>query len=266
MDKGGIAMKFKIKKKYLWEVLKLNNIVSEEGKIVIDNNGWSIVMSDPCHVMMGVFRLHKSAFEEYPAEIDTAIGVTYERINKFICNFKADDVIEITLDEDNKKYILSHDNIHDENNFEDYTDWIDLKVPELNATFEINNVSNRGLRTMLNIGDAKKSNVVEFRWINDKTFEMRTLIPGYGWDSYVKYHHGESDVVLYRFDGKNNDDSMISSRYSLEYLEVVSGAIGEHDVFTHIKFGIDYPAEILFECDNIYSMKYLLAPRIGGEY
>ena len=62
-------MKFKIKKKYLWEVLKLNKIVSEEGKIVIDNNGWSIVMSDTCHVMMGVFRLHKSAFEEYPAEI-----------------------------------------------------------------------------------------------------------------------------------------------------------------------------------------------------
>jgi len=260
-------MKFKIKKRHLWEILKLNEIVSDEGKIVIDSDGWNIVMTDPCHVMMSVFRLHKSAFEEYPDDIDTTIGVIYERINKFIYHFKADEVIEITLDEDNKKYILSHDNIHDENNFEDFTGWLDPTAPKLNLSFKINNMSNRGLRTILKIGGAKKSNAVKFVWIKDKTFEMRTVNSPYGEDCYVRYHHGEGDVVLNRLDDKKGENNIIFSTYGWEYLDAMSGAIGKDDVFKYIKFGIDYPTEILFERDDIYTMKYILAPRIvTGEY
>ena len=263
-------MKFRIRKRYLWKWLKLNRVITDEVRLIINERGWHITAVDPAHIILGITHLPPSAFVSYPSLTDEKItlGFPLHGIRNFLPYCIYDDIVEIDFNEEDKKYNLKWERLNDENLLCEHVGMCDPSVPDLKYSGEILNLPNRDLRMILKIGKKKKKDGIQFEWIDDTILKINTVkctVNDYirVESSTIKYDLDEEDISLKRIGNPDMDNGSFKAIFARDYLKTISESIGKNDIIDRIRLRGDYPIEITISGDeNKYNAKFILAPRI----
>lgn len=262
-------MEFKIKKRYLKKYLDKMSIANDEAKMTISEEDWHIKLVDPGHIFMADGYLHRSAFEEYPDEDefeeDITIAFHFQHILNFLKIYKFDDVIEITIpDQDpiNGLIGLSKGRIQDNNKTLDPTPMTDPKVPKLDGlSVKIENIPNRVFQGFIKLASNKTDHIRFnlFEWEEQgKLVKFRTERE-FDDNTELEFWEYDEDVDI-EIDG---DEDEFTSLFALDYLEDIIKKINKTETIDRIRFGNDYPMEMIFDqAEKKYGVRYLLAPRI----
>ncbi|MDY7081363.1 MAG: DNA polymerase sliding clamp, partial [Halobacteria archaeon] len=221
------------------------NVLVDECKVRIDEDGLGIKAVDPANVGMVELDVPADSFEAFDAD-EELLGLNLTRFKDIIGMANKGDTVELELDEethklkiriDGLKYTLSlidPDSIHQEPNVPD----LDLAGEVVVAGQEIK----RGVKAAGMVSDHMAFG------IEDGAFYMSAE----GDTDDVRVELGDDDVISIESDGDAR------SLYSLDYLDSMSKAI-PGDAQVMLEIGTDYPVKMNYElADGEAKVTYLL--------
>ncbi|MDY6764347.1 MAG: DNA polymerase sliding clamp, partial [Halobacteria archaeon] len=205
------------------------NVLVDECKIHLDDDGVHIKAVDPANVGMVELDLPDDEFEEYEADGET-IGVNLTRLKDIIGMGKSGDSIELELDEETNKLkiridglrytlsLINPDSVRKEPNVPD----LDLSAEVVVAGREIK----RGIKAAGMVSDHMAFGV------EDGAFFMHAE----GDTDDVHVDLDEEDVVAI-------EGGDARSLFSLDYLDSMGKAI-PNDAQVTLEIGVDYPVKM----------------------
>ncbi|MFB6284894.1 MAG: DNA polymerase sliding clamp [Halobacteria archaeon] len=229
------------------------NVLVDECKVRMEEDGLHIKAVDPANVGMVELDVEKESFEKYEADGEV-LGINLERFDDIVGMANKGDVVKLRLDEETHKlkiqieglrYTLSlidPSSIHQEPNVPD----LDLPGEVVVAGAEVK----RGIKAAGMVSDHMAFGV------EDGGFYMSAE----GDTDDVRVDLGENDVIAVETGGEN-----AFSLFSLDYLDSMSKAI-PRDAQLTLEIGDDYPVKMNFDIvGGDGHVTYLLAPRIENE-
>ncbi len=237
-----------VKVETLRSVFSILTPIVGEVKLKADEEGWKIKAVDPAHVAMVDLTLSNDAFDKYEIE-PMELGLNVERLLEHLKGAKADDLVMMKLDTDNR-LVVSMSNLTLKLPLVDASGFSDPKVPNLQLPV--------GLK--LNSGELQKGLKVSASISDYITFDC-------GEDKLVMTSSEDlSSMTLELLKGDQYEaisfDKPAKSSFSLDYFSQLMKGVGPNrDILLSI--GNSYPLKMEFEfSEEKGHARYLLAPRI----
>lgn len=242
----------KIEKKVFKKALETIVSVTDEARLQITNDGFSLKSVDPASVVICDFSLHKDAFEQYIIDEPKTVGMDFAKLLDMI-SVGGNDKVELKMDGMDKlkikngslSYALSlpdADTLRKEPNIPemDFSTKVEVSTEDLK----------RAIRAAKELSDAIVFGVEENKFYIEAENEMDKMRMQLAKEQLVSLVTGEQPVT---------------SKFSTDYLsDIAKGFSGVESV--KIGMGKDHPLRIDFEMtDGLCNVGYLVAPRIDTE-
>lgn len=234
----------------LGRMVETVNVVVEESKIHLNEEGLGIRAVDPANVAMVDLNVGTGAFESYEGD-GGVIGVNLNRISDVAGTVDSDTLVHFSLDEETRK-------LHIEAGGLEYTlalidpDTIrqEPDIPELDLPAEVvieGRHLDRGIKASDMVSDHIQLKVDE----GEEKFVMEAV----GDTDDVNFEMEEDDLVDFT-------SASADSLYSLDYVKDLNKAIDKDSEVT-MDLGEEFPTKLHFDImDGEGQVTYMLAPRI----
>lgn len=219
-----------------------------EGTIVFKPDYMELVALNSNNVVMVIFRLLSTNFEEYDVKNDTKVSLSLEHLSGVLKSCDEKSKLSLIIEDENKLKIVSYGKNKKE--FElsliDFTDENIQKVPELKFPVKIVSSTANFTNTVNDLGFLDEAVSLK---IENKKFIMEGKT-----NSMSGRVEFSEDVDV------KTDDKDYHCRYSMEYLKKFTKA--EKLVGTvEISFSNDYPIKIEYKIVDRLLLGFILAPR-----
>mgnify|MGYP006284266665 CR=1 FL=1 len=237
-----------VKAEVLKSVFSILTPIVGEVKLRADEDGWKIKAVDPAHVAMVDLSMSKEAFDRYEVE-PMEIGLNVERLLDQVKNAKADEVVNMKLDEDNR-LVVSMSNLTLKLPLVDASGFSDPKVPNLSlpVSLKLNSGElNKALKISASISDYITFSCTEESLVMTSSEDLSSM--KLELQKGVEYEQLEFQEPC-------------KSSFSLDYFNHMMKGVGNNrDI--EINIGDSYPLKLDFEfAEGNGKARYLLAPRI----
>jgi len=243
----------KIKADFIKLVSDAVEILTDEAKIKIKEDGIYGRMVDPAHVGMIDFKIEKDAFEEYKFDGEEEIALDLEKLSGILKIAGSDDMVEIKYGKEENRLIVSLKNITKRIGLLDASEIPDTKVPSLELPAEIVAPTEQLHRIIKAAEGISEQIALE----GDKDyFEMRA--------------EGDNDSIFLRLSKDElvsiKCDEKVRSVFPIDYLGDMIKIAKDASPEIRINLGNNYPVKISFETSGgLIKIVYLLAPRIESD-
>ncbi len=237
-----------VKVETLRSVFSILTPIVGEIKLEADDEGWKIKAVDPAHVAMVDLSLSKDAFEGYEVE-PMDLGLNVERLLEHLKGGKADDMVSLKLDGDNR-LVVSMSNLTLKLPLVDASGFSEPKVPNLQLPVGLKLNSGelqKGLKVSASISDYITFDCTEDKLIMTSSEDLSSMT--------LELLKGEQYELI-------NFEKPVKSSFSLDYFsQLMKGVGANRDIVLNI--GNSYPLKMEFEFSGDHGRaRYLLAPRI----
>ncbi len=234
----------------------ISDLVSDV-QIKFDSDKLEIIAMDPANVAMIVFRLLSSSFVEYDVQGEETIAINLDSFKQILSRTKANDKTTLELDNEKNRLKIMLDG---EGKRKFNLGLIDIrereqKIPELKfpVSIEMNSsVFNEVVEDMAIIADSIILSALKDEFIIEAASHVS--------DAKVNIKSNEGNQIEF---GGGDEDS-VKSKYSVEYLKkIIKGSKLTDKV--SLKFGSDYPLEIVYGLTDRLQLRTILAPRVSND-
>ena len=242
----------KIEKKVLKEALETIVSVTDEARLQITNDGFSLKAVDTASVAICDFSLQKDAFEQYTIDEPKTVGMDFAKLLDMI-SVGGKEEVELKMDGVDKLKIKSGSLSYA------------LSLPDVDSLRKEPNIPELEFPTKVEVGteDLKRA-IRATRELGD------AIIFGMEQDNFYIEAENEMDKVRMQLTKEQlvslvAGEQPIKSKFSTDYLsDIAKGFGGVESV--KIGMGKDHPLRIGFELANgLGKVEYLVAPRIDTE-
>ena len=242
-----------ISAKRLERMIETVNVIVEEAKLHLNEDGIAVRAVDPANVAMVDLTVDTGAFESYEAD-GGVIGSNLNRIADVAGMVDADSLVHFELDEETRKLQIEADGLEytlaliDPDSIRQEPDIPDLNLPA-RAVAE-GRLLDRGFKAADMVSDHLRFKVIP----DDEVFVMEA--------------EGDTDDV--HFEATREDlidltEAEADALYSLDYLKDLNKGINS-DSEVAIDLGEEFPTKMHFGImDGEGSVTYMLAPRIQND-
>jgi proliferating cell nuclear antigen len=231
-------------------VLTTLRAIVDEARIHIDENGISMRAVDPANVAMDDLDLTAAAFESYDAT-PGVIGVDLDRFADAVGMANADDLVQLSLDQQTRKLLIHVDGLEftmaciDPGSIR-----AEPEIPDLDLSAEITlsrDALDRGGKAADMVSD-------HIKFTMDETPEQ-----------FCIEAEGNTDDVELEIDSEDLEDVTAADAealFSLDYLKDIVRTIPKGTAVT-MRFGTDLPVIMAYDlADGDGQVRRMLAPRI----
>ena len=244
--------KAKIEKKVLKEAIETIVPVTDEARLQITEDGFSLKAVDVVSVAICDFSLQKDAFEQYTIDEPRTIGMNFAKLLDMISvggkeevELKMDGVDKLKIKNGSLSYALSLPDVSSLRK--------EPNIPELEFPTKVEISTEdikRAIRASKELGDAIVFGVEEDNFYIEAENEMDKMRMQLTKEQLVSLVTGEQPV---------------KSKFSTDYLSEIAKGFGSIES-VKIGMGKDHPLRIGFEiARGLGKVKYLVAPRIDTE-
>ena len=242
----------KIEKKVLKEALETIVSVTDEARLQITNDGFSLKAVDTASVAICDFSLHKDAFLQYTIDEPKTIGMDFAKLLDMISvggkeevELKMDGVDKLKINNGSLSYALS--------------------LPDVSSLRKEPNIPELEFPTSVEVGTEDLKRVIRAtRELGD------AIVFGVEGDNFYIEAENEMDKVRMQLAKEQlvslvAGEQPVTSKFSTDYLSDIAKGFGSVE---SVKLGLgkDHPLEIGFGiAGGLGKVKYLVAPRIDTE-
>ena len=234
------------------KIFKTIGCISNETKISFTKDKIKTVVVDPAHIMMLTLEIPNTAIEEYYIKKDMSLGLDIDKLNYLLKTSKKTDMFKFVYDakKDINKSFINIGLFKHSQTLIDSENLPNPKIPNILLPVKIKldiNILYDFLIQADNISDhieiTAEKNELTLHAENDTDNVTITLTR----DHFISYQC----------------DSRYKSLFSVDYMLNIIKQLKTLFTDIELKIGNDNPIEI--NCDNGYTVKVLLAPRIESE-
>ncbi len=232
----------------------ISSLISE-GIFNITENGLELVATDPAMVAMVDFTLEKDAFSQYEAK-EQHIGISVEKLYTILKRANATDVINLELDEDQSKLVIT---IHNGSTRTFSLPLLNLDEDNIPNTDDLEFAAELDVKSSaLTEGFGDASVVGDSVTIAASADDIR--IQAKGDSSHVNFSLPKGADGILNMEVSEN----VRSMFSLDYLNKMMKAekLSEN---VKVKLGNDFPLRLEFAVPEKARLNFVLAPRIEEE-
>lgn len=223
------------------------NVLVDECRARINEDGVSINAVDPANVGMVELDIPEESFETYTAE-EELIGLNLDRLEEVVKMAKKGDMINLRLEKETGKLNISMDGLHYSLSLIDPNSIEEPDVPDLELEYEVilaGQQVKRGIKAATMVSDHMAFGISDSFYMSAE-----------GETDEVNLELNEEEVISIEGEGE------VRSMFSLDYLEDMAKAI-PGDAQVRLEIGDDHPIRITFDVEGGRGkVSYLLAPRI----
>ena len=247
-----MGLEAKLEKKVLKEAIETIVSITDEARLQITNDGFSLKAVDPANVAVCDFSLQKDAFVQYTIDEPKTVGMDFAKLLDMI-SVGGEEEVELKMDGADKlkikngslSYALS---LPDVDSLRKEPIIPDL---EFSTKVEISTEDvKRAIRAARELGGAIVFGVEEDKFYIEAENEMDKMRMQLSRDQLVSLVTGEQPVT---------------SKFSTDYLSDITKGFGSVESIK-IGMGKNHPLRIAFEiAEGLGKVEYLVAPRIDTE-
>ncbi|MBC7081548.1 MAG: DNA polymerase sliding clamp [Thermoplasmatales archaeon] len=242
----------KIKADFMKLITNAIEILVDEAKIKIKEDGIYGRMVDPAHVGMIDFKIEKDAFDEYKLDDEEEIAFDLEKLSGILKIAGSNDMVEIKYGKEEARLIIRIGNITKKIGLLDASEMPDTKVPSLELPAEIVAPTEKLYQTIRCTEGISDHIILE----GDKDyFEMRAE----GDNDSVELRLSKEELISIKCNDK------VKSMFPIDYLGDMIKIAKDASQEAKIYLGNNYPVKIYFEALGVIKITYLLAPRIESD-
>ena len=242
----------KIEKKVLKEAIETIVSVTDEARLQITNEGFSLKAVDAASVAMCDFSLQKDAFVQYTIDEPKTVGMDFAKLLDMISvggkeevELKMDGIDKLKIKNGSLSYALS---LPDVNSLRK-----ELNIPELEFPTKVEISTEdikRAIRASRELGDAIVFGIEDNMFYIEAENEMDKMRMQLTKEQLVSLVTGEQPI---------------KSKFSTDYLSDISKGFSGVETIS-LGMGKDHPLRVDFEIANgLGKVGYLIAPRIDTE-
>lgn len=243
----------KIKADFMKLITDAIEILVDEAKIKIKEDGIYGRMVDPAHVGMIDFKIEKDAFDEYKFESEEEVAFDLEKFSGILKIASSNDMVEIKYGKEEGRLIITVGNITKKIGLLDASEMPDTKVPSLELPAEIVAPTEQ-IHQIIRAAEGISDHIVLEG--NRDYFEVRAE----GDNDSVELRLKKEDLISIKCEEK------VKSMFPIDYLGDMIKIAKDASPEIKINLGNNYPVKLSFElAGGIIKIVYLLAPRIESD-
>ncbi len=243
----------KIKADFVKLITNAIEILADEAKIKIKEDGIYGRMVDPAHVGMIDFKIEKDAFDEYKFESEEEIAFDLEKLSGVLKIASSDDMIEIKYGKEEERLVINIKNIIKRIGLLDASEMPDTKIPSLELPAEIVAPTEK-IYQIIRATEGISDHIILDG--SQDYFEMRAE----GDNDSVELKLPKGELISMKCDEK------VKSMFPIDYLGDMIKIAKDASPELKIYLGNNYPLKIYFETSGgVIKITYLLAPRIESD-
>lgn len=228
--------------------------IIDEGVFKIDKNGISMLAPDRTMVSVADLKLLPSAFDEFSAEKDAAIGINLSHLASVLKRVGSGDKLTIESGKGNTLKITAKG-----------ASMRTFEIPLIEVTTEKPPIDQLVFESVVSLNsELFEQGIADAELIGDSVI-IETSQDGF-------CMRAKGDVRSSSLELKKNDKGLLKleakgaakAQYPLEYLKKMAkaGKVAKH---VTLEFNSDYPMRLTFKAIDKMSLSFILAPRVSEE-